>query len=243
MTAADDPDAAEVAALDGRLRAVRDELAVACRRAGRAPDAARLVVVTKAAPPTVFASLRALGVEDVGENRVQDAEARLAGRGDWFRWHFIGHLQSNKVRKAVPLFDVFHGVDSRALMERIDRVAGEAGRRPELFLQVNVSGEASKSGLDPAALGEVVEAGDALRHARLTGLMTMAPRADDPEEARPVFAALAALLEEHGRAAGRPALRELSMGMTEDFGVAAEEGATWVRVGRRLVAPPVRDVD
>jgi pyridoxal phosphate enzyme (YggS family) len=217
-----------------RIASVRREMDAACTKVGRDPASARLVVVTKSASPEMFAELAALGVTDLGENRVQGAAERLAGYEHAFRWHFIGHLQSNKVRKAVPLFDVFHGVDSVDLMLRIDRVAGELGRRPELMFQVNVSGEGSKSGLDPADVPAAIAAGAALTHARLTGLMTMAPRTEDPEQVRPVFRALADL---------RGSLPELSMGMTADFGVAVEEGATWVRVGRQIVAPGIRGVD
>lgn len=224
-----------------RIADVREEIDAACARAGRAPATARLVVVTKAAPLEVFAELGGLGVEDLGENRVQGAAQRLAGWEDAFRWHFIGHLQSNKARKAVPLFDVFHGVDSVELMQRIDRVAGELGRAPELMLQVNISGEDSKSGLAPEDVPAAVALGAGLEHARLTGLMTMAPRVADPEQARPVFQSLAKLRE--AAAVEHPGLIELSMGMTSDFGVAVEEGATWVRVGRRIVAPGIRGVD
>lgn len=219
----------DAATLSRRLAELRAELDA---RAAAPP--VTLVVVTKTAPSALFPVLASLGVTDLGENRVQDAAARLAGHERAFRWHFIGHLQSNKVRKALPLFDVFHGVDSLDLAQRLDRVAGECGRRPELYLQVNVSGEGSKAGLAPSELPACLEALGALRHARVVGLMTMAPRVADPEQARPVFAELARL-----RDAGRdvlPSLTGLSMGMTEDFGVAVEEGATVVRIGRRLVA-------
>ncbi len=217
--------------LPDRLQAVRDELD---RAAGDRAAAVRLVVVTKSAPATIFAELAQLGVTDVGENRVQGAAQRLAGFESAFRWHFIGHLQSNKARAAMALFDVFHGVDSIALLRRLDRVAGELGRSPELLLQVNVSGEQTKSGFLPAELDEALDAAAELQHGRVSGLMTMAPRSTDPESARPVFRELARLA-----AAERPQsppLDQLSMGMTEDFVVAVEEGATMVRVGRRIVS-------
>ncbi len=226
--------------LEQSIDQVRSEMRAACVRAGRAPDAARLVVVTKAAAPDVFADLAALGVTDLGENRIQAAAERLEGYERAFRWHFIGHLQSNKVRKAVLLFDVFHGVDSVDLMLRIDRVAGEQGRAPELLLQVNVSGESSKSGLEPQEIPGALARAAELQHAKLTGFMTMAPLADDPEQVRPVFKTLADLQRQYGPNAQHPQglveLSELSMGMTADFAVAVEEGATWVRVGRRIVA-------
>jgi len=224
-------------ALSARLAEVRAEIDTAARRGGRQPEDVTLVVVTKSVPPTVFPALGELGATDLGENRIQGVAERLAGYEAAFRWHFIGHLQSNKARKAVPLFDVFHGVDSVDLMLRLDRLAGEFGRRPELFLQVNVSGEDSKSGLPPEAVSEAVERSLSLEHARLVGLMTMAPRVEDREQTRPVFRALAALREAHGPAAGHPGLTQLSMGMTRDFAIAVEEGATCVRVGRRIVGP------
>jgi len=215
-----------------RLAHTRAAIDAASARSGRRADAVRLVVVTKAAPPEIFGELAELGVGDVGENRVQGAAERLAGWRTRFRWHFIGSLQANKVRKALPLFDVFHGVDTLALLERIERVAGELELAPELLLQVNVSGEDSKHGLEPAALPGVLRRAAELHHARVVGLMTMAPRDDDPERARPHFEALAELARRHATPACP--LRELSMGMSQDFEVAVEAGATLVRLGRRL---------
>lgn len=227
---------ASASTLPERLAGVRAELDAAARRAGRTAGAVRLVVVTKSAPPGVFALLAAAGAGDVGESRVQAGQARRAGREAAFCWHLVGHLQSNKARAAVQAFDVLHGLDSPELLERVDRAAGELSRAPGVFLQVNVSGEPSKHGLPPAALPAALEAGRALRHARLLGLMTMAPEGGDP---RPVFAGLRRLRDELA-----PELQELSMGMSDDFAVAVEEGATCVRVGRRLVAdlPELRGV-
>ncbi|GJM20325.1 MAG: YggS family pyridoxal phosphate enzyme [Planctomycetota bacterium] len=223
--------------LADRLAATRHALDRAARASDRAAESVRLVVVTKSAPPSVFAELAELGVADLGENRVQGAAERLAGWRTAFRWHFIGSLQANKVRKALPLFDVFHGVDSIELMQRIDRVAGELGVAPELFLQVNVSGEASKHGLAPESLPAALEAAAVLQHARVRGLMTMAPRSDDPELARPHFAALAALARRLGPPGAAVELSELSMGMSQDHLVAVQEGATLVRIGRHLTEP------
>ncbi|MFT7465208.1 MAG: pyridoxal phosphate enzyme (YggS family) [Pseudohongiellaceae bacterium] len=217
--------------LKDRLDHVQGEIAQASRDHSHA---VRLVVVTKSAPRQIFSELAQLGVTDLGENRVQGASERLAGFEDRFRWHFIGHLQSNKARAAVALFDVFHGVDSLALLQRLDRVAGELGRQPELLLQVNVSGETSKSGLAPDALNDVLAASTQLQHARVTGLMTMAPRNPEVETTRPIFRQLAQLAALKRQKA--PALTELSMGMTEDFVVAIEEGATVVRIGRKIVS-------
>ena len=228
--------------LQERLAQVTDEIA---RAAGERADAVSLVVVTKSAEPTIFEQLAGLGVTDVGENRVRGAAARLTGHERSFRWHFVGHLQSNKAREAVPLFDVFHGVDSASLLRRLDRLASEFGRQLELLLQVNISGEPSKQGLTPAELPGVLETAAELTHAKVIGLMTMAPRVDDPEHTRPVFAQLAKLRDAHR--SDHPDLQQLSMGMTDDFSVALQEGATIVRLGRKIVndeellRPPGRD--
>lgn len=224
--------------LPERLTAVRSEIGTAARNAGKDPSAVTLVAVTKSATPAVFGELLAAGVADAGESRVADAAGRIAGHERDFRWHLVGHLQSNKARRALALFDVFHGVDSIALMQRLDQLAVELDRSPELLLQVNVSGEDTKHGLTPAQLPAALEASRALRRARLIGLMTMAPASGDPESARPVFRDLAALRDRYIGLQGLQGLTQLSMGMSDDFAVAVEEGATMVRIGTRLVRGP-----
>lgn len=220
--------------LAAALDAVRGRLAAAAERAGRRADGVRLVVVTKAAPPAIFDALAELGVEDVGENRVVEAAERLAGRRETFTTHFIGRLQSNKARRAVPLFDVFHGVDGAPLVDRLDRIAGELGVTRDVFVQVNVSGEDSKAGVAPDDVAPLVEHAARADALRLRGLMTMAPYSDDAEDARPVFAALRALRDDVAARLGVP-LPDLSMGMSGDAEVAVEEGATLVRVGSAIV--------
>ncbi len=215
-----------------RWKALHRTVSEAATRAGRDPDAVTVVAVTKSAAPSIFPLARDLGIRHVGENRIPEALRRMVGFASDFRWHFVGPLQSNKVRKVVAAFDVLHGIDSIELMQRVDRTAAELGRTPEILLQVNVSGEASKQGLAPEALAPALEASAALRSARVRGLMTMAPRSPDPDLGRAVFAALRTLREAHG---GPPALPELSMGMSDDFEAAVEEGATLIRIGRHLV--------
>jgi pyridoxal phosphate enzyme (YggS family) len=215
--------------LSERLAEVRRDIDRAARASGRRGDAVALVVVTKSVAPGIFAAALAAGVTDVGESRVQAGVQRRAQAPGGLRWHLAGSLQSNKVRAAVAAFDVLHGIDSTALLERIERAAAELSRRPALYLQVNTSGEVSKHGLVPAALPEALERAAGLRHARLAGLMTMAP-AGDPQSARTAFAALRALRDRLAPGAG------LSMGMSDDFVTAVEEGSTCVRIGRRLVA-------
>lgn len=220
-----------ISTLDQRLAEVRHRLEAAATRAGRDPADVQLVLVTKSAPAGVFELARAAGVRDVGESRVQAGLARRAGREAHFRWHLVGSLQSNKARAAVGAFHVLHGVDSVALLQRIERAAMELGRHPELYLQVNVSGEASKHGFAPADLPGALEAACALRHARLRGLMTMAPASASASAVRSVFAGLRTLRDRLA-----PRLPGLSMGMSDDFELAVEEGATCVRIGRQLVA-------
>jgi pyridoxal phosphate enzyme (YggS family) len=218
------------ATLPERLQRLRQELDAAARRSGRSLQALTLVAVTKSAPDGVFDLLADAGLRDVGESRVQAGQRRRAGRETSFRWHLVGHLQSNKLRAALGSFDVLHGLDSLELLERLDRVARELGLRPEAFLQVNVSGEPSKSGFSPAQLPGALERARGLAGLRLAGLMTIAPAAEDPQAARPVFAGLRELRDRLA-----PDLPQLSMGMSDDFTVAVEEGATCLRIGRRLV--------
>lgn len=221
------------AALLRNLDAVRGRIRAAAARAGRAPDAARLVAVTKSVGSGIIRRLLAIGISEIGENRIQDAVRKMDEVSEAAIWHLIGHLQANKSRRAVESFDWIHSVDSARLLERVDAHAVELGRTPQVLLQVNVSGEATKHGFEEAGLRETLRA-TRLAAVRLRGLMTMAPF-DEPEAARPVFARLRGLageLRDEGLVG--PDFSELSMGMTNDFEVAVEEGATLVRVGRAL---------
>ena len=190
-----------------------------------------LVAVTKGAPPETVEALAALGVRDVGESRVQEAERKAPRVTGDVRWHLVGHLQRNKARKAASLFGTIHSVDSADLV----RALAAAGRPLDLFLQVNVSGEAAKSGVAPEGAAALLAAAASAPPLRVAGLMTMAPEADDPEAARPHFRTLRALRDDLDRAGIAPPLRGLSMGMSADFEVAVEEGATHVRVGTAVV--------
>ena len=210
-----------------RLAAVREEIARACKAAGRSPSEVTLVGVSKTFPAETVAEAVRGGLTDLGENRVQEgapkAEA-LAAMGLEPTWHLVGHLQTNKVRKALERFQVIHSVDSERLLGAID---GAATKRAGVFLQVNVSGEDTKSGVEPGGLPQLVEAARAATNVELLGLMTIAPLVDDPEDARPVFAELRRLADEQG-------LSQLSMGMSHDFAAAIAEGATHVRIGRAI---------
>lgn len=226
----------DTSALRLRLDGVRDRIAGAARRAGRDPASVRLLAVSKTFPAEDIRAAAAAGQVDFGENKVQEAQQKIAALADLpLRWHLIGHLQSNKARKAGGLFHCIHSVASAALLEPIDKAAQQAGRAVELLVQVDLAGEATKFGTTPDGVLPIFEAAARCSSARIVGLMLIPPAVDEPEQARPYFAALRQLrnqLQQQGIPA--PALAELSMGMSHDFEVAVEEGATLVRVGSAI---------
>jgi pyridoxal phosphate enzyme (YggS family) len=211
-------------------------MAAAAGTAGRDPSAIRLVAVSKTFPAQAVREAHAAGQLDFGENRVQDALQKIGETTDLtIRWHLLGHLQSNKARKAGPAFAMVQSVDSVELIQKLDAAAAEAGSAPELLIQVDLAGEATKFGVPPGEVPRLFEAAAACRAATVAGLMTLPPVPDTPEDARPFFRRLREL-KDQWLAAGVPAsmLRELSMGMSGDFEVAIEEGATIVRVGTAI---------
>ncbi len=237
--------------LTERLTAVRERIAAAARRVNRDPATIRLVGVTKAHPADVIRAALEAGLCDVGENRVQEAEAKMAAleaERQRLTWHLIGHLQTNKAKKAAMLFDMVHSVDSLRLAQMLDQHAAEASRdaqgRLPILLQVNVSGEATKFGFDLDGWETHLDIYErfcadverilALPHLDVRGLMTIAPWGPDPEQARPIFRAVRRLRDKLAQRFPAAAWRELSMGMTDDFEVAIEEGATIVRIGRAI---------
>ncbi|MFZ4398170.1 MAG: YggS family pyridoxal phosphate-dependent enzyme [Kiritimatiellia bacterium] len=215
------------------LTAAQQRMAAACARAGRKPEEVEIIGVTKTFGPDVVAEAWQAGLRKLGENRIQEAAAKIPQCPSGPEWHLIGHLQRNKVRAALEFFSVIHAVDSLRLLEQIDRVADEAGCQPRILLEVNVSGEVSKFGLKPEDVPAVVEKTMQTRAVTLVGLMTMAPFFPDPQQTRPVFARLRELRDRLERDLG-VGLPHLSMGMSNDFEVAVEEGATWVRLGTSL---------
>ena len=212
------------------LAAVESRIAAACARAGRPAESVRLLAVSKTYGPEAVRAAAAAGQRLFGENRVQEAAAKIPECPGRLEWHLVGHLQSNKAPQAARLFDWVHSVDSAKVLEALDRQAAEAGRTLQALVQVNVSGERSKSGLAPEAAPAVLALGDRLRNVQVRGLMTIPPLAEDPEKSRPFFRKLRELRDGWGAETGRD-LPELSMGMTHDLEVAIEEGATFVRVG------------
>ena len=224
------------------LDQVRARIAAACVRAGRAPDAVRLLAVSKTYGPDAVRAAAAAGQRLFGENRVQEAAAKIPECPGNLEWHLIGHLQSNKAALAARLFDWVHSVDSAKLLEALDRHAADAGRTLRALVQVNVSGERAKSGLAPAAVPDVLALADRLRNVRIVGLMTIPPLAEDPETARPFFRKLRELRDGWAAATGFD-LAELSMGMTHDLDVAVAEGATFVRVGTGIFGARARPAE
>jgi pyridoxal phosphate enzyme (YggS family) len=224
------------AALRARLGGVRDRIARAAGRVGRDPASVRLIAVSKTFSVDHIRAAADLGQVDFGENKVQEALPKLdATPGLPLTWHLIGHLQSNKARKAGARFDAVHSVDSRDLVMRLDEAAFAAGHRIELLVQVDLAGEPTKYGARRDELLPIVRAGAHCRAARIVGLMTLPPAVAEPDAARPYFRALVALRDELVAEGVDPAtLAELSMGMSHDFEVAIEEGATMVRVGSAI---------
>jgi pyridoxal phosphate enzyme (YggS family) len=216
-------------------RRLRERVAAAATRAGRHPDAVRIVAVSKTKPVEMIMAAVAAGAADVGENYVQEALEKIRRIGPTVRWHMIGHLQRNKAGRAVELFDLIHTLDSVALGEALARRAEQRGRAVRVLIEVNIAGEATKSGVAPARVYELLTGLAVQRWLEIDGLMTIAPVVPSSAAARPHFRALRELLDRLRSAAPPNApLRELSMGMTDDFEVAIEEGATIVRVGRAI---------
>jgi hypothetical protein len=225
--------------LAARLRDVRARIGAAARAAGRDPASVRLLAVTKTQTPERVAEAARLGLRAFGENRVQEAEAKIEAvrrlTSEPLEWHLIGTLQRNKVKRAAALCDVIQSVDRASLVESLEREAGALGRRLRVFLQVNVDDEPQKGGCAPAELPDLARLVEASPHLELVGLMAIPRACEDPEEVRPSFSRLRELLAGLNRGrGGAPPLRELSMGMSSDFEVAVSEGATWLRLGTVL---------
>ena len=212
------------------LEAVQERIALACRRAGRSREDVTLIAVTKTVAPDTIETAYKLGICHFGENRVQEAEKKiklLFHLRPNPSWHMIGHLQSNKIKTAVGLFDMIHSVDSLELAKTLDLRAQSLNHRIPVLLQVNVSGESSKNGFSIKNINAEYSRICCLPGVIVSGLMTIAPSVKDPEQVRPIFIKLRELRDHFG-------LEHLSMGMTDDFEVAIEEGATMIRLGRAI---------
>ena len=228
------------------LKRLQDDVAAAADRAGRDPGGIQLVAVTKAVGVDQIKTLVELGVAELGENRVQQLVPRAGEVAEWLarrrkepipavRWHMVGHLQRNKVKEVLPVVEVIHSVDSLRLAEEIDNRAERQDLVADVLLEVNCSGERQKYGVAVGAVAHLAEQVCTLRNLRLLGLMTMAPLSRDPEKARPTFVRLREIFEDMlAEKMGGKEFRQLSMGMSQDYAVAVEEGATILRVGTAI---------
>jgi pyridoxal phosphate enzyme (YggS family) len=222
-----------MSSLAERASQIQLRIAEAAHRSGRSPDDVTLVAVSKTHPPESLLEACGAGLSLFGESRVQEARAKIPLCPSKCRWHFIGHLQRNKIRQALPLFELLHSVDSLETARDIDRVAAELGLFPKVLLEVNLAGESTKFGFPTDKLRAQLEELLALPRLQIEGLMTIPPLAPEPENSRPFFVALRELKDQLATEFRLP-LRELSMGMSEDYAIAIEEGATLVRIGTAL---------
>lgn len=226
----------QIKTLRHRLETVEERLAAACKRAGRARADVTLVAVTKTVSAALAALLPELGLLDLGENRPQELWQKAPQLPTQVRWHLIGHLQRNKVERTLPLVHLIHSVDSLRLLHALEAEAARQGRTVPVLLEVNASNEANKHGFDPVEVASLAPFIAELRHVHVQGLMTMAALVDDPEQCRHTFVLLRDLRDLlRGQLEPPHTLEHLSMGMSNDFEVAVEEGATLVRLGTALV--------
>ena len=232
-----------VQTLRERFEDVRARVDTAARRTNRSGDEITLVAISKTHPAAVLSAGLSAGITDLGENRVQEAEGKIMELGRTAaRWHLVGHLQSNKAARAVQLFDCIHSLDSVDLARRLDRVCVAEGRAElPVLIQIDLGGEATKSGIDPRQLPELLETLKDCSHLRLAGLMTLPPYFENPDCARPYFKTLRELRDKLQAQGNFGEVRgELSMGMSHDFEIAIEEGATMVRVGTAIFGERIR---
>ncbi len=227
------PDIAE------NIARVREQIAAACRRAGRSPESVRLIAISKTVPAERIREAYEAGIRDFGENRVQEAASKRPALSDLTAtWHLVGHLQSNKAKPARDLFHWIHSLDSARLAERLDKVSVCSGDRLQTLIEVNLGGEESKTGVREIEVLPLVEAASAFDTLEIRGLMAIPPFFDEPGQARPYFRRLRELAEQIAeKNLPRVVMQELSMGMSHDFEGAIEEGATMVRVGTSIFGP------
>lgn len=222
--------------LKERISQVEQQVSEACRRSGRNRDEVGVIAVTKYVSVDMTAAVLDHGIRHIGENRWQTAEEKWRALGERGIWHFIGHLQTNKVKDVIGKFQYIHSLDRLSLANELEKKAAALDVQVSAFMQVNISGEATKYGLQPEQAASFLKEINRLKHVNVIGLMTMAPFESSAEDTRPVFRGLRQLRDELNLQALTPEpITELSMGMSNDFEVAIEEGATWVRLGSILV--------
>lgn len=227
-----------MSAIKDNLARVRERIEAAARRAGRDPHTVRLVGVCKTVSPERVREAVGEGIQILGENYIQEAQRKIEAVGTKISWHFIGHLQKNKAKYAIRLFDLVHSVDSLALAEELNRAGQKQGKVQEILLQADLSGEETKFGVPKEEIFQMAEQISGLKNLLVRGLMTMPPFSDDPEDSRPYFQKLRSLRDNLAQMK-IPGIfpEELSMGMSGDFEVAIEEGATLVRIGTAIFGP------
>lgn len=224
--------------IEQNIAAVEQRIQAACERSGRAREEVKVVAVTKYVEADTVGEMIAAGISHIGENRVQDALPKYALHGEKATWHFIGHLQTNKVKDVVGKFSYIHSLDRLSLAREINKRAEAIDKVQPCFLQINISGEETKFGLNPNDVLAFVQETSNMKYIQIIGLMTMAPFVDNPEEVRPIFRQLRQWREQlQALQLPNVTVTELSMGMSGDFEVAIEEGATFVRLGSILVKP------
>ncbi len=219
--------------IEQRLQQISERIDSACSKVGRDPAGVRLLAVTKTFPPEAVDEACRAGLDQMGESRIQEARQKLPLCSSRITWHFIGHLQRNKVREAVEYFSMIHAIDSLRLLEAVDKACAEVGKRLPVLLEVNVSGEASKYGIPPGEVPQILDVAGRFLNVDIAGLMTIPPFSAEQEDARKYFKKLRELRDQWAGSHGF-ALKELSMGMSHDFEVAIEEGATWIRLGSMI---------
>jgi hypothetical protein len=225
---------ADAVPLSQRLQSLKGRIGLACDRAGRNPASVRLLPVTKGLPAETVTRAMGLGLTDFGENRIQEAEPKIAAVIPRPRWHLVGHLQSNKAKRAVELFDVIHSLDSASIAREVAKRAAQVHRAPLCLVEVNTSGDASKYGVPPEEAVALLRLVRDLTPIRLAGLMTIGPLSGGPEGARASFRTLATLRRQAADAGLLARDADLSRGMSDDFEIAIEEGATMIRIGTAL---------
>ena len=224
-----------MASIHENLSRIQDRIAAAAARVGRNPDSIELVAVSKTKPVSLIVEAIEAGIKHIGENRVQEAQSKHTQIDCPVKWHLVGHLQRNKVKQALQIFDLIHSVDSPRLLAEIDRRSAESNRTTEILIQVNTSAEPSKYGLEPDQTLDFIERAHPYTHVRIKGLMTIGAFLPDPEAVRPMFALLRQLREKIiAQQFPNVEMDTLSMGMTNDFEVAIEEGANLIRVGTAI---------
>ncbi len=224
--------------VEENIRAIKQKIAAAAGRAGRRPEEIKLMAITKTVPDELVRQAVAAGVDMIGENYVQDAQRRIEKVATTIPWHFTGHLQTNKARYAVRLFSMIHSLDRIDLARELDRRAGEARRKIEVLIEVNIGGEKTKSGVRAENLIPLIRETADLAHLSIRGLMTIPPWSADPRETRPFFRELRQLRDSIIKEnIPNVEMAELSMGMSDDFETAVEEGATIIRIGRAIFGP------